>query len=434
MPTKREALPIAATGRATKEQMELLDVAFDPEAAAVEAYALSLQGRLEERQELADARREAEQIRGVDPSMPVAVEAGKMEVVPDAGATAIAVPISSSVLSSGDQPSQLPALLQPASPRSQAPKQASASDGTLNVEPMAKRSRVEDVGTGGAAHIRMVESNLQFTSFGDEDYCHVDEIVSFEEHNACLESEEVFNEETKGEELTIPDELWSDEPLTRVPPDPDPLVDRIADSLEEQRLKRMGVLEDLADDEWMLDILTTRFVYDWRIKEKKMPKGNKMRKWRRRARLVAREYANSKRDDAHSPASGCHSHRLLLVLYLAEKAREFGARHVVLGSLDVKDAFLQVPQERPVQIITELGRFKVVKNLPGQRIGARAWFDHFVSFLEQRGFSFCPENPWSMLGENGRQDSTSHSCGRCDVHWRGGLHRESVFARSESNL
>ena len=390
VPTKREALPVGARGRATREQMEFLQGMMDPEAAAVEAYALSLQGRLEDRAEREEARREVELVRGSESSVPTALEAEVLGGVPSAETTSMAVSPEEVIAPSS-------AFLRPASPRSQPPKQPSPESDALQAEPVTKRSRVETSETGEVAHIvahiRMVERSLQTTGFGNESYNHLDENVSFEEFHACLESEEVFHEETKGESSEIPEELWSDEPLTRVPPDPDPLVDRIADSLEEKRLKSMGVLENLKEDEWDLEILTTRFVFDWRIKEKKMPKGNKMRKWRRRARLVAREYANSKRDDVHSPASGCHSHRLLLVLYLAEKAREFGNREVVLGSLDVKDAFLQVPQEKPVQIVTELGRFKVVRNLPGQRIGARAWFDYFVSFLEQRGFSFCPENP-----------------------------------------
>ena len=39
----------------------------------------------------------------------------------------------------------------------------------------------------------------------------------------------------------------------------------------------------------------------------------------------------------------------------------------VLGALDVKDAFLQVPQEEPAQVSAPNGIFEVKRNLPGQR-------------------------------------------------------------------
>ena len=41
----------------------------------------------------------------------------------------------------------------------------------------------------------------------------------------------------------------------------------------------------------------------------------------------------------------------------------------------MKDAFLQVPQEKPLQVnLRILGE----ENLPGQRIAAKAWFDFFA--------------------------------------------------------
>ena len=38
----------------------------------------------------------------------------------------------------------------------------------------------------------------------------------------------------------------------------------------------------------------------------------------------------------------------------------------VLGCLDVKDAFLQVEREKPLQVSTASGRFRVLRNLPGK--------------------------------------------------------------------
>ena len=67
----------------------------------------------------------------------------------------------------------------------------------------------------------------------------------------------------------------------------------------------------------------------------------------------------------------------------------------ILSSLDVKDAFLQVAQEHAIKV-TLYGRdFAIAKNLPGQRLGARAWYWHFRRFLTDRlGFTWCPTQPW----------------------------------------
>lgn len=65
----------------------------------------------------------------------------------------------------------------------------------------------------------------------------------------------------------------------------------------------------------------------------------------------------------------------------------------VLGALDVKDAFLQVPQEEPAQVSAPNGIFEVKRNLPGQRIGAKAWFEHLTKWLSEKGFIFSQTNP-----------------------------------------
>ena len=72
----------------------------------------------------------------------------------------------------------------------------------------------------------------------------------------------------------------------------------------------------------------------------------------------------------------------------------------VIGALDVKDAFLQVPQQKPLRIVTTMGEYEVLRNLPGQRIGAKAWYEHLRSYLiEQQGFEFDIINP--CLGKKG---------------------------------
>ena len=47
----------------------------------------------------------------------------------------------------------------------------------------------------------------------------------------------------------------------------------------------------------------------------------------------------------------------------------------MLGCFDVKDALLQVPQEKPLKVILRGEEYLVKRNLPKQRVGAKAWFD-----------------------------------------------------------
>ena len=66
----------------------------------------------------------------------------------------------------------------------------------------------------------------------------------------------------------------------------------------------------------------------------------------------------------------------------------------VLASLDVKDAFLQVPQADPTEVSLWGTSYVILKNLPGQRRGSKMWYDYFRSFLEEKlDFKFCAEQP-----------------------------------------
>lgn len=121
---------------------------------------------------------------------------------------------------------------------------------------------------------------------------------------------------------------------------------------------------------------------------------------------MAREYAfeEGRRDDVFSPASLSHILRLLPTLYLAKLPETAYVNkpnnyEYLLGSLDIKDAFLQVAQKEPVRIELGKGRYSnqnyiVLRNLLGQRLGARAWFDHLSEYLQQEAdFQHCPLNP-----------------------------------------
>ena len=204
-------------------------------------------------------------------------------------------------------------------------------------------------------------------------------------------------EEEETSSTMIPKQLWSEAPLDRIPGDPPAWIDDLADEVEEQRLLRMGVLEAMKEEKTGFKKLTTRFVRDWRVKPcQDLPDAPKQ--FLRRSRLVAREYAVDRRDDVTRPATGGQTLRLLPIIYLMKKLEERdGGEEFWLGSMDVKDAFLQVPQEEPTQVRTARGHYEVKRNLPGQRLGAKAWFDYFTDWLKKRGFQFSDINP--CLGE-----------------------------------
>eukprot|EP00435_Cladocopium_sp_Y103_P024644 s2858_g6.t1 len=141
----------------------------------------------------------------------------------------------------------------------------------------------------------------------------------------------------------------------------------------------------------------TKFVKDWRKKLYVSLDGQSRERWMRRSRLVARENANTKRDDTFSPATGAHTSNLLPVYFIDLKAQSEGCDECYkpfLASLDIKDAFLQVPQEQPIETSLRGSTYVILKNLPRHRRGSKMWYDHCRGFLEQlRSVEFCVEQP-----------------------------------------
>ena len=120
--------------------------------------------------------------------------------------------------------------------------------------------------------------------------------------------------------------------------------------------------------------------------KKYVGEGDSGERWMRRSRLVAREYAITKCDDTFSPATGARTSNLLPLLYLERKMESDwheGQYRPLLASLDIKDAFLQVPQADPTQVDLRGSQFAVLRNLPGQRQGSRAWYWCVRNFLSE---------------------------------------------------
>ena len=65
----------------------------------------------------------------------------------------------------------------------------------------------------------------------------------------------------------MPDALWSNASLDKPPQAPEAWINALADAVEIDRLLKMGVLQKAEEcQEPVSGTLTTRFVYDWRIK------------------------------------------------------------------------------------------------------------------------------------------------------------------------
>ena len=191
--------------------------------------------------------------------------------------------------------------------------------------------------------------------------------------------------------------VWSDWDIKEQPPQPDPAVDMVADEIETERLLELKVLVKPEAYQGQVEgHLTTKFVRD-RRKKLYVCDGQSRERWMRRIRLVAREYAIVKRDDTFSPATGAHTANLFPLLHLQRQVEAQGSsKHYqpLLAALDIKDAFLQVPQSNPIQAFLNNNPFIILKNLPGPREGSKAWYWYFRTFLEETfGFVFCAEQP-----------------------------------------
>jgi len=179
----------------------------------------------------------------------------------------------------------------------------------------------------------------------------------------------------------IPNELWSDAPLDKKPAEPGGDMGYLVDQVELSRLCGMHVLEEVDKSSLGQEQhLSTKFVRDWRAKKNVKENGGVCKRWLRRSRLVARECHVWRNTIYLQPAISTHILNLLPVLYLQRLSGAFerdsnsNAESVVLGTVDIKDAFLMVDQQAPMAV-TLLGKtYKVRKDLPGQRLGVRAWY------------------------------------------------------------
>ena len=83
----------------------------------------------------------------------------------------------------------------------------------------------------------------------------------------------------------MPEQVWADGDSKHPPQEPDQSIDRLADDVELKRLCDMGVLVKAMDfDGQVDDKLTTKFVYDWRLRDYTDSDGKVCKRWFRRSR------------------------------------------------------------------------------------------------------------------------------------------------------
>ena len=174
------------------------------------------------------------------------------------------------------------------------------------------------------------------------------------------------------------------------------LIDQEADKIEIQRLLEMGVITTVDKYDGELDVaLSAKMVRTWRKKTKvEVGQDGVSRSypaWMRRSRLVGRDFNFvSYREDVYSPASSSSVVKLLPSMALSDGF----VKDAVLATLDVSDAFLQVPQPVPRKVSLDGQDFIILKCLPGQRDASRLWYSFFVQRLSLHfDVAVCPEQP-----------------------------------------
>ena len=323
-----------------------------------------------------------------DASMPSSSAPAPLQAPMDPGAMAPVTPQDFPV-STGD------------SPRHSATTRVHGPEGD---ELESKRAKVDEpkkqrINALSAEHASMVRA----ISFGEETYHTLDNYDTELQDDGCKRSDkdemdDLWKDEEELYFAGIPEALWHDGDLKVTPCSPDDWIEQLADQVEISRLLEMKVLvrkEEYNDN--VLGSLTTKFVRDWRVKLYVDEGGNSRMRWMRRSRFVAREFAVDRRDDTYSPATGAHTTSLLPLrfLQLQQEAKEGGNQYQpLLAALDIKDAFLQVPQDNPIEVELQGQKYVICRNLPGQRQGSRSWYWHFRDFLcDKLQFEFCIEQP-----------------------------------------
>ena len=209
-----------------------------------------------------------------------------------------------------------------------------------------------------------------------------DEEVSIEEFDgldAEIDNEEGILQDYESEES--PNEevpTWShdfDEGPPKLEEHELEVIDWQSRKTEIERLMDMKVLKPIREEQatsGSYKHLSTKIVYDWRHRDGQ---------WKRRGRLVAREFRWLTDYDIaalFSPTGVASTVKLLSALFTSTDG-------YILGSVDVSDAYLQVEQSEPTVVEIDGSYYELGYTLPGQRTGSSAWFNKLQGIVEKYG-------------------------------------------------
>ena len=241
---------------------------------------------------------------------------------------------------------------------------------------------------------------------GDETLCHMDlepmelcdevKDEEFAEYDAFWNDD--FQDEMMEDATSMPSGVW--QPYSEAQPEIHgeqlAVIDIEADKVEIDRLLQMGVITTADKYDGPLDTpLSAKMVRTWRKKqrEEKDADGQAVSTtaWLRRSRLVGRDFNFLEyREDVYSPASSSAVVKLLPCMALTN-AMGFDSS---IATLDVSDAFLQVPQPIPRKVSLDGAEYVILKCLPGQRDASKLWYAFFIERLRAHmEISICPVQP-----------------------------------------
>ena len=221
-----------------------------------------------------------------------------------------------------------------------------------------------------------------------------DDVFHWDEHEdlTAVEGEDIEYEDLVEEEMEDAPKNEQGESPPELNPEELDSMDQEAAVEELNSLSKIGVIEEFAESgasgsEKRMDL---REVYDWRFRDGK---------WRRRCSIVAREYraGTTSTAETFSPTASNAAARLVLILHLLNPTW-------VILVLDIKDAYLQVPQQEEVLVTISdwmkkacnIGDgivWRLKRCLPGQRNAATRWYEHLRSIVERLGFEFSKHVP-----------------------------------------
>ena len=230
--------------------------------------------------------------------------------------------------------------------------------------------------------IKAARTGTGVNQVAEVELCHNDEDMFPEgwEDNAAIPDSEDEHIAEQGEGQGPPN--VSDDKLQQL--DERAALDEVDKLFQMDVIQPVVLTETEASTENVVD---TTLVYDWRFRNGQ---------WTRRCRIVAREFKTTSTDENNfSPTSSFASVRMLLVLALI-----YG---LAITALDVKDAFLMVPQMEilyvkiPQWIRQWTGspntHWLLKRCLPGQRNAALRWHQHIGQLCEQAELEAFPGAP-----------------------------------------